>query len=110
MAQRTKIILIDDIDGSEGAETVSFSLDGVNYEMELSEANAGKLRAEMGEWIKHARRVSGRLSRGRRGTSVSRIASNSATVREWARANGYTVNERGRLPKEIVEAFEAANK
>lgn len=108
MAQRTKVILIDDIDGGEAAETVSFALDGVNYEMELSEENAERLRNDMSEWIKNARRVSGRLSRGRRG-SVTRVSSNSSTIREWARANGYTVNERGRLPKEIIEAFETAN-
>ncbi|HLS03575.1 MAG TPA: Lsr2 family protein [Actinomycetales bacterium] len=108
MAQRTQVILIDDIDGSEAAETISFALDGVNYEMELSEENAEKLRNELGVWIKNARRVSGRLARGRR-SSVTRVSSNSATIREWARANGYTVNERGRLPKEIVDAFEAAN-
>ncbi len=110
MAQRTKIILIDDVDGSEAAETISFALDGVNYEMELSEENAKKLRGELDGWIKNARRVSGRLSRGRRGSSVTRVPSNSSAIREWARANGYTVNERGRLPKEIVDAFEAANR
>jgi len=108
VAQRTQIILIDDIDGSEAAETVSFALDGINYEMELSAENAEKLRGELANWIKNARRVSGRLSRGRRG-SYTRVSSNSSTIREWARANGYTVNERGRLPKEIIDAFEAAN-
>lgn len=109
MAQRTKVILIDDVDGSEASETVSFALDGVNYEMELSEENAEKLREAFSPWVGNARRVSGRLSRGRRG-SYTRVTSNSSTIREWARANGYTVNERGRLPKEIVDAFEAANK
>ena len=100
--------LIDDIDGSEAAETVSFALDGINYDMELSAENAEKLRGELANWIKNSRRVSGRLSRGRRG-SYTRVSSNSSTIREWARANGYTVNERGRLPKEIIDAFEAAN-
>lgn len=109
MAQRTKVILIDDVDGSDASETVSFALDGVNYEMELSEENAEKLREAFSPWVGNARRVSGRLSRGRRG-SYTRVTSNSSTIREWARANGYTVNERGRLPKEIVDAFEAANK
>jgi len=109
VAQRTQVILIDDIDGSEAAETISFALDGVNYEMELSAENAEKLREQLSDWIKNARRVSGRLARGRRG-SVTRVSSNSSTIREWARANGYTVNERGRLPLEIIEAFEAANK
>jgi|SRR5690625_5134568 len=109
MAQRTKVILIDDVDGSEASETVAFALDGVNYEMELSEENAEKIREAISPWISNARRVSGRLSRGRRG-SYTRVTSNSSTIREWARANGYTVNERGRLPKEIIDAFEAANK
>lgn len=110
MAQRTQVILIDDIDGSEAAETVSLGLDGVSYEIELSEENAAALREQMQHWISRARRVSGRQVRGRRGSGVSRIASNSSTIREWARANGYTVNERGRLPKSVIDAFDAANR
>ena len=66
MAQRTQIILIDDIDGGDAAETVSFSLDGVSYEIDLSAANATKLRDDFASWVGHARKSGGRRAPGRR--------------------------------------------
>jgi hypothetical protein len=60
MAQRVQVLLVDDIDGGNAAETVSFALDGVSYEIDLSEANAQKLRDDLASWVGHARRAGGR--------------------------------------------------
>ncbi|MEJ2579399.1 MAG: Lsr2 family protein, partial [Kineosporiaceae bacterium] len=65
MVQKTQVILIDDIDGGEADETVSFALDGVSYEIDLSEGNAEGLRESLADWIGHARRVGGRSGRSR---------------------------------------------
>lgn len=104
MAQRVHIVLEDDIDGSEAAETVSFALDGVSYEIDLSEANAAKLRDEFAAWTGHARRVGGRKSTGRK------VKAGSANdIRAWAISQGMQVSSRGRVPAEIREAYEKAN-
>lgn len=111
MAQKVQIVLIDDIDGSEAVETVSFALDGVSYEIDLSEEHARELRDSFARWVGHARRVSGRASRGRRGGTAARTSSGeSAAIREWARANGYEISDRGRIPANIRAAYEAANR
>ena len=112
MSQKTRLVLVDDIDGSPAAETIRFSLDGVEYEADLNEAHAEALRESFAEWIGPARRVSGRKRvAGRRSSSSSTPASTSDTakVREWARQNGYTVSDRGRIPSNVREAYELAN-
>ena len=113
MAQRVQVMLIDDVDGSEGAETVTFSLDGVNYEIDLSEKNAAALRESFASWVGHGRRVSGRPTSGARGgrkaAASSSAGSDSSAVREWARANGLTVSERGRISASVMEAYSAAH-
>ncbi len=112
MAQKVQVVLVDDLDGGAAEETVSFALDGVSYEIDLSAANAAQLRESFAQWVGHGRRVGGRTrSGGRRssGTSGSSRASGgqSQEIREWARANGFTVNERGRIPAEVKAAFDA---
>ncbi len=121
MAQRVQVMLIDDVDGSDGAETVTFALDGVTYEIDLSEANASALREAFSAWVGHGRRVSGRSTGGsprtsRRSSAGSAASSSSsssgsqtAAVRQWARENGHEVKERGRIQAEIVEAYRAAH-
>ena len=112
MAQRVQIVLEDDLDGGVAAETVTFGLDGVNYEIDLSDKNAGKLRDEFATWIGHARRSGGRRTSGRRASTGPSSSSGRrvlSAVRAWARSNGHTVPERGRIPSSVREAFEAAN-
>lgn len=114
MAQKKHVVLIDDLDGSPASETVAFSLDGAEYEVDLNEAHAEALRESFAEWIGHARSVSGRKrSGGRRAgassTTASVSASDTAKVREWARQNGYTVSNGGRIPASVREAYELAN-
>jgi len=116
MAQKVQVVLVDDLDGGDADETVSFSLDGVSYEIDLSEANATKLRDAFGVYVGSGRRVGGR-SRGRSGRGSSGGGGarrggrdgDTARIREWARANGRQVSERGRISAELREAYRQAN-
>ncbi len=112
MAQKVKVLLIDDLDGSEADETISFAVDGVSYEIDLNSAHAAELRETFAKWIGHARKVGGRRSTPRRSSSTSSSGSrggDTAAIREWARANGYQVSDRGRVSAEIREAYAAAH-
>jgi hypothetical protein len=116
MAQKTTVQLVDDIDGSEAAETVSFGLDGNSYEIDLSEEHASSLREVLSRFIVSARRAGsdggGRRSGGRRGSGTSTSSSHrqrTAEIRRWAREQGMEVNERGRIPNQIVQAYDAAH-
>lgn len=106
MAQKVHIVLEDDIDGSEANETISFALDGTSYEIDLSDVNADKLRGALAPYVGHARKISLRAGRGRRSAPGGASA---ADVRAWAKANGYSVPERGRIPGDVRSAYEAAN-
>lgn len=112
MAQKVQVILVDDLDGGEAEETVSFALDGVSYEIDLSAGNAAQLRDSLGSWIGHARRVGGRAASGRRAASAPRGRSGSrdlTAVRSWARDNGFQVSDRGRVSSEVLTAYDAAH-
>ncbi len=107
MAQRVQVILVDDLDGGEAAETVTFGLDGVSYEIDLSEKHAQKLRNDFSAWTGHARRAGGaKRSAGRRGGARR---TDLSAVRAWARDNGYKVSDRGRISGEIQEAYDKAH-
>ncbi|MFN8195560.1 MAG: Lsr2 family protein [Nocardioidaceae bacterium] len=106
MAQKVNIVLVDDIDGSEATQTVSFGLDGSSFEIDLGDANAAALREALAPYIGHARKVGG-ARRGRRST-VTSLGPSSKEIRDWARSNGYDVSDRGRVSAEIRQAFEAA--
>ncbi|MDT0200610.1 Lsr2 family protein [Nocardioides sp. AE5] len=108
MAQRVNIILIDDIDESEASETVTFGLDGVNYEIDLNDAHAAELREALALYVAHGRRVSGRRrSGGSSGASAG--GPSAAQIRSWARESGIEVPERGRIPAEVREAYAKAH-
>ena len=117
MAQKVQIILEDDLDGSEATQTVSFALDGTNYEIDLNDENAEKLREALAPYLGHARKVStGTARRGRRagsssgsGSAGSNDGPSPAEIREWARANGHDVPERGRIPADVRQAYESAH-
>ncbi len=108
MAQRVHVVLVDDIDGGDAAETVSFALDGVDYEVDLSEAHAAELRDALAVYIGHGRRVGGRKRGGQRGASAGKGPS-AAEIRDWARENGWDVPARGRVSAEVREAYAAAH-
>lgn len=111
MAQRVQVILVDDLTGGEATETIEFALDGVNYELDLSDANAAKLRDDFAQWIGVARRSGGRRQTRRSGRGGGSGASREelARMREWGRANGFKVSDRGRVSKELQDAFAAAH-
>lgn len=108
MAQKVQIVLEDDIDGGEATQTVTFALDGTSYEIDLNDANAEKLRDAFAPFLGHARKLSGGQRRGRRPGAANAGGVSAKEVREWARSNGFTVPERGRIPAEVRNAFDAA--
>ena len=105
MAQRVQIILEDDYDGGSADETVSFGLDGAEYEIDLSSKNATGLRDALAPWVAHARKIGGRRKRC---TKAAGSASTS-DIRAWALANGHDVSSRGRVSAEVREAYEKAH-
>jgi hypothetical protein len=109
VAQKVKIILIDDIDGNEADETVRFGLDGVQYEIDLSEEHASELRSALAEYVGAARRSNSSKQQRPSAPSPSRNQE-AAQIREWAKENGYNVSSRGRVNSEIVEAYRAAQR
>ena len=105
--------LVDDLDGTvleNGAgSTVRFSLEGRQYEIDLSDSNAQKLRSALAPYISAGRSVAG-STRGSAARRTSRIASGElAAIRSWAQGHGYTVGDRGRISAEVREAYERAN-
>lgn len=108
MAQKVNIVLVDDIDGSEASETVSFGLDGTSYEIDLNDENAAALRDALASYIGHGRKAGGSSRRGRR-SAAANLGPSSKEIRDWARSNGYEVSDRGRVSAEIRQAFDAAH-
>ncbi|MFR0358312.1 histone-like nucleoid-structuring protein Lsr2 [Streptomyces sediminimaris] len=110
MAQKVQVLLVDDLDGGEADETVTFALDGKTYEIDLTTANADKLRDLLEPYVKGGRRTGGRSSGGRgKARAASGGSQDTAQIRAWAKENGYEVNDRGRVPASIREAYEKAN-
>ncbi|UED85627.1 histone-like nucleoid-structuring protein Lsr2 [Streptomyces profundus] len=114
MAQKVQVLLLDDLSGGEADETVTFALDGKTYEIDLNSENADKLRDALEPYVKAGRRAgSGRTARGRGRAAVAGATAGGATqdtakIRAWAKENGYDVNDRGRVPANIREAYEKA--
>jgi hypothetical protein len=111
VAQKVQVILTDDLDGGDADETVQFALDGVSYEIDLSEANAEALREALTAYLESARRTGGRSTR-RTGVARPRPADERvdlSELRAWARDNGYQVSDRGRVSGEVRAAYEAAH-
>jgi hypothetical protein len=108
MAQKVSVLLVDDIDGSEAGETISFGLDGTHYEIDLNGGHARELRGQLERYVKAARKAtgsSGRPTRVRRAFADDK----NKVVRDWAREQGLEVNDRGRIPAHIVAKYEAEN-
>jgi len=102
MAQKVHVLLVDDIDGSDADETIQFGLDGTHYEIDLNGDHAQELRGQLSRYVKSARKVTGPVGRPAR---VRRINANDAKnkeIRDWARERHLDVNERGRIPGNIV--------
>ena len=109
MAQKIQVLLVDDLDGGEAEGTVRFGLDGVDYEIDLSAEHAEALRRALAPFIDAARRGPGAgRQQGRGGQRAGASGLETTEVREWARAQGMEVKDRGRIPAEIVARFKAA--
>ena len=112
MAQEVVVTLTDDLDGSAADETVTFALDGTNYEIDLNAKNAASLRKALDRYVASARRA-GSPNGARRGRSSGRRATRAAdvdpkAVRLWAQEQGLEISSRGRIPAEIIDRYNAA--
>jgi hypothetical protein len=115
MARQVITTLIDDIDGKPADRTVEFALDGIAYTIDLSDANAGKLRKVLDPFISAGTRAgratgAGRVSNRRAAAPARSDREHNSAIREWASKNGYEVSERGRIPTAVVQAYEAAHR
>lgn len=108
VAQKVNIILVDDLDGSEADETVTFGLDGTTYEIDLTDSNAAALRDALAGYVGHARKVTG-ARRARKTVGSSSSSSNTKDVRDWAKAQGMAVSERGRISADVQQAYDTAH-
>ncbi|MEP9362452.1 Lsr2 family protein [Nocardioides sp. CN2-186] len=108
MAQKVSIVLVDDLDGSEAAETVTFGLDGTTYEIDLNDKNAAALREALAGYIGHGRKVGSGPRRGRK-AAASSSGPSAAEIRDWARSNGHDVPDRGRVSADVRAAYDQAH-
>jgi hypothetical protein len=106
MAQRTQILYVDDIDGSEAVGTVRFGFDGADYEIDLSKKHADQLAKAIEPFVAAARKVPS----SRRAVRGSRPARHDQSdVRAWARGQGLKVSDRGRIPADVLARYESAH-
>lgn len=109
MAQKVNIVLVDDLDGSEATETVTFGLDGTTYEIDLNDSNAAALRDALAGYIGHGRKVGSGPRRGRKSAASSGDGASAKEIRDWARENGHEVPDRGRVSAEVRAAYDKAH-
>lgn len=119
MAQKVSVQLVDDVDGSEAESTVEFALDGVSYTIDLSADNAAELRDSLASYVANGRRTGGRKRSGAKAGKAGKTGKaaqapttadreRNQAIREWARQQGMQVSDRGRIPAEIVDAYDKA--
>ncbi|MFC4501763.1 MULTISPECIES: histone-like nucleoid-structuring protein Lsr2 [Streptomyces] len=119
MAQKVQVLLIDDLSGGEADENVTFGLDGKTYEIDLSHANADELRKLLEPYVTKGRKTAGgpgrkpghvstRATGSGTGSASAGGGQNTAQIRAWAKENGFEVNDRGRVPEHIREAYAKA--
>ncbi len=108
MAQKVQTLFVDDLDGSEAEGTVRFGLDGTEYEIDLNAQHAQQLRDALARYMAAGRRVGAGRRPARGGRKAQPNALNTTEVREWAKAQGIDVKDRGRVPAELVVKFKAA--
>jgi nucleoid-associated protein Lsr2 len=107
MSKSVSVIVTDDLDGSENAETVSFGFDGVTYEVDLAAKNRAKLEKALAPFIEAGRKAP--RAAARRAGRPSGSSADRGAVRAWARERGLKVSERGRVSADIMRQYEAAH-
>lgn len=108
MAKETIIRITDDIDGSEAVETIRFGFRGVDYNIDLNAKNVAAMEKSLEKWIQHGQRAEPGGARPRQRRTTVKNKDETAAIREWAKANGYKVSDRGRIPAEVREAYNAS--
>jgi len=113
VASKTLVVLEDDLDGGEAAETIEFAIDGVQYSIDLNESNAEQLRGALDKYIDKARRTGGRRSTRKPSTTAAAPAVvfsqvDNKAVRAWAASAGVDVSPRGRIPAHVIDAYREA--
>jgi hypothetical protein len=110
MAQKVLVQLVDDLDGttSDSVTTVQFGLDGVTYEIDLSDSNAHRLRGVFADYVNSGRRTGGRIKRGSAAGRNGAASNDAGRIREWAQANGIELAARGRIPAHVAESYREA--
>ncbi len=106
MATKTNVMLVDDLSDEPADTTVAFGLDGRDYEIDLTDANASELRETLRKYVDAARKT-GTSKTGRASTRRTVTDVDPKAVRAWAAANGREVSSRGRIAAEVVEAYRA---
>jgi hypothetical protein len=114
MAKQEIVTFVDDLDGTEAQGTVTFALENRAYEIDLSDENTDKLHEALAPFIEHARKASkaagaAQAAPTRKGARTPVDREQTAAIRTWARENGHTVNDRGRIPAKVVEAYNAVH-
>ena len=108
MARTTVIVLEDDLDGGTATEQLAFSIDGAEYEIDLNEANAQRLRTLLDPYMAAGRRKGGRQRRNA-AAATRRGPKQLQEIRDWARSNGHNVADRGRIPQSVLDSYAEAN-
>ena len=118
MAQKTIVTLVDDLTGeeAESISTVDFALDGMTYELDLTDENRAKLRDALSPYANAGRKIGGRRRSGPRSGRAAKSTGSAAgynretlkSIREWAKKNGHSVSDRGRLSTEVLQAWQTA--
>lgn len=107
MARQVCVSYVDDLDGKRADETVTFSLDGSSYEIDLSSGNATRLRDALAEFVAAARRrrAPGPGDRTVPAPAATSVRARNQDIRRWARAQGRLISDRGRLPADLIAAY-----
>jgi hypothetical protein len=109
VASRVVTLITDDLDGSEAAETIAFSLEGASYEIDLSNAHAEELRSVLKPYMKAGRKAGGRKDGRGRSQGASADKDQIKAIRDWAKSQGLKVSDRGRVSADVREAYDKAH-
>jgi hypothetical protein len=110
VAQKIQTLFIDDLDGSAAEGAIRFGLDGAEYEIDLNAGHAKELRDVLARYVDAARRAGGSARKPARASRPKTAGGpNTTEVREWARAQGIEVKDRGRVPADLMVKFKSAS-
>jgi hypothetical protein len=106
MAQRTQVLYVDDIDGSEAEGTVRFGLGGTDYEIDLNKKHTAQFAKAIAPYLAAARKAPS----SRRPARAARASRHDQSeVRAWARGQGIQISDRGRIPADVLARYQAAH-